>query len=178
MFNETAYFTGHRPQDLNGFNPEDNFELIRISRDICIDLIENHGVTRFYSGMAIGYDIWMAKVIIGLRRDLYPDIKLLLAVPCKGQWEAWEEHCPDQIFEWMRVYEEADEIEYVHDGRYEKWVLPNRNTYMVARGLYCIAGWNEKEFGGTFDCLTKSRKKGRMITRVNPKTLEVIKENW
>jgi uncharacterized phage-like protein YoqJ len=178
MINETAHFTGHRWQDLNGKDPQDNFELLVHSRNIVIDLIENHGVTRFYSGMAIGYDLWMAKIIIALRRDHYPHIKLLCAIPCKGQWEAWVDYNPEDVYEWMKVYEEADEIEYVYDGRYEKWVLPNRNTYMVARSAYAIAAWNEKESGGTFDCLTKARKKGRMITRINPKTNEIIKENW
>lgn len=178
MFYETAQFTGHRWQDLNGRNPEDNYDLIKTSRDVIIDLIENHGVTRFYSGMAIGYDLWMAKVVIALRRDFYSHIKLLCAIPCKNQWKAWVDHNPEDVFEWMSVYEEADEIEYSYDGYYEHWVLPSRNTYMMKRSHYCIAAWNGKESGGTWDNLKKARKNNRLITIINPKTNEVTKENW
>lgn len=175
---KTAYFTGHRPQDLNGFDPQDNVEIISMGRDSVIDLIENHGVTNFYAGGAIGWDTWMAKVIIGLRRTLYPHIKLILAIPCKGQWEVWKEHNPEDIFEWMRIYEQADKVEYAYNNLYEHWVLPNRNTYMVDRGLYCIACWNGKESGGTWDCLKKSRKKERKIITINPRTMEINKENF
>lgn len=177
MMNETCCFTGHRWQDLLGKTAQDNVEILMLGREQCIDLIENHGVTRFYAGGAIGWDTWMAKIIIALRRDYYPQIKLILALPCKGQWEVWKEYNPEDIYEWMRVYEEADEVEYVYDGYYEKWVMTNRNNYMVDRSLYCIAAWNEKESGGTFNCLTKARKKDRLIVRINPNTLEVVKEN-
>lgn len=178
MFDRTAQFTGHRWQDLNGRKPQDNAELIMKSREVVIDLIENHGVVWFYTGMAIGYDQWMAKVIIALRRDHYPHIKLIAAIPCKGQWEAWLEYNPDDIYEWMRIYEEADEIEYSYDGKYEHWVLPHRNTYMMQRSKYCIAAWTGKESGGTWDNLQKARKKERLITIINPKTGEITKENW
>lgn len=178
MFNETAYFTGHRWQDLNGKDPQDNVELIMKSREVIIDLIENHGVKYFYNGMAIGYDQWMAKVIIALRRDFYPHIKLICAVPCKGQWKAWVQYNPEDVFEWMSVFEEADIVEYSHDGYYEHWVLPHRNKYMADRGLYCIAGWSGKESGGTWDCVKYSRKKERKITIIDVNTLEIKKENW
>lgn len=178
MHSQTCYFTGHRPQDLLGSRADDNVELILMGREIIIDLIENRGVFRFYAGGAQGWDTWMAKVIIALRRDYYPHIKLILAIPCKGQWQAWTPHAPEAVYEWLTIFEEADEVEYVHDGYYEQWVLPHRNTYMVDRGLYCISAWNSKQSGGTYDCIKKSRKKNRLISIINPATLEVRKENW
>ena len=72
---KTCAFTGHRPQNLPfGFNEEDErcIDLKKTLREQIINLIENEGVTHFISGMAIGVDMIIKKIIylhIGANRS-------------------------------------------------------------------------------------------------------------
>jgi len=166
---KSACFTGHRPKDLNGYDPNDNYILLEASRGVCIDLIENKGVVNFYSGMAMGYDMWMARIILALKRDLYPHIRLICAIPHKNQWEAWT-RSPETVYEWLRIYEEADQIDYVSKEPFTQWCLHVRNEYMVNNSKYVIAGWNGKtEKSGTYNCIKYARKKEKEIIIISPK---------
>lgn len=63
----TVSFTGHRPSKLKGYNPQDNKELLWRIHNTIVDLIENRGADTFINGLALGIDIWSAKIVIKLK---------------------------------------------------------------------------------------------------------------
>lgn len=168
---KSACFTGHRPQDLNGFNPQDNVEMLVKLRETIIDHIENKDVTTFISGMALGVDQWAARLVNKLK-GTYPHIKLVAAVPCDKQYEAWKRN-PQAIKEWHEIIDYCDEVVYVSNEPYTNWCMQKRNEWMVDNSHYVIAVWSGKEYGGTWNCIKYAKKKDIEITHVNPYTLEV-----
>ena len=49
----------------------------------------SQGYRRFYTGGALGFDTVAAIVILKLK-NRYPDIKLILALPCSSQTKGWK----------------------------------------------------------------------------------------
>ena len=45
-------------------------------------------MTRFYCGMALGFDMMAAEVVLSLK-DKFPDIQLIAVVPFSGQSNRW-----------------------------------------------------------------------------------------
>ena len=79
---KTCCFTGHR---IIKITPE----LVQRLRDTIIDMI-GRGVTDFYNGGAIGFDMLCAETVIALKAE-YSDIKLHLLLPCppEEQVKGW-----------------------------------------------------------------------------------------
>ena len=154
--NESLCFTGHRPQKLTGFKASDNKELLLALKDIIVDHIENKGVTTFISGMALGIDIWSARIVIALRESKYPHIKLVSAIPCANQYS---------------IVENADVVHYVSDEPYTAWCLQKRNEWMVDNSSHIISVWDGTA-GGTSNCIKYAHKHNKKVLNLNPKTLE------
>lgn len=72
----TCAFTGHQPQTLPWIAEEDNLRCIHMM-NIISEQIENAvqmGVRDFYVGMARGFDLMAAKLVL-LSRSAHKDIK-------------------------------------------------------------------------------------------------------
>lgn len=164
----TACFTGHRPNKLNGYNPKDNSELLFKLRDIIIDHIENKEAHTFISGMALGIDMWSARIVLKLK-EKYPNIKLVCAVPCDKQYSKWFQA---NIDEWHDIIAKADEVVYVSKDPYTSWCMQKRNEYMVDNSNYIIAIWDGTK-GGTGNCVKYAQGKSKPIITLHPKTLEI-----
>ena len=86
MNKDTICFTGPRCQKLPwGFNENDN-RCLKI-KEITKKEIEKAislGHKVFISGMAIGFDMICAEIVLNLK-EIYPKIKLFCAIACKGQ---------------------------------------------------------------------------------------------
>lgn len=162
-------FTGHRPNKLNGYNPTDNKELLFKLRDIVIDHIENKDVDTFITGMALGIDMWAGRIVLKLK-EKYPHIKLVAAVPCKNQHNKWSQISKD---EWQDIIDKCDKVHYVSEESYTHWCMQKRNEWMVDNSNYIIAVWDGTN-GGTGNCVEYAKKVNKEITRLDPKTLEVI----
>ena len=93
MKSNTCCFTGHRPQKLPwGFN-ENSIDCIAMKEIAKIEIqnaIFNYGITHFISGMAIGFDMIAAELVLELKKD-YPFITLECAIPCKEQDKLWRQ---------------------------------------------------------------------------------------
>lgn len=82
-------FTGYRPQKLPFFSEED---------PMCVDLknriyrqvekLYEHGADDFYTGMALGVDMWCAEAVLRLR-EIHPEVRLNAVIPCRGQESRW-----------------------------------------------------------------------------------------
>ena len=133
--NPTAcVFTGHRHLDAD-------FSLKKLKKHI--EAVIKDGVTEFYNGMALGFDLIAAQTVLSLKKK-YPSVKLIACIPCKDQ---------DKYFsiEDKRLYhellEKADERILISEN-YHKGCMLQRNRYMADKSDIMIAYCN-KPTGGT-----------------------------
>ena len=78
----TCCFTGHRD-----IPPEILPALARKLETTVHDLIAD-GIRYFYAGGALGFDTLAAETVLRLR-DQAPQIRLILALPCREQTRGW-----------------------------------------------------------------------------------------
>lgn len=162
----TAHFTGHRPDKLLGYNPLDNKTLLWKLNEVIIDHIESKGVTTFITGMALGIDMWAAKIVLKLK-EKYPDIKLVCAIPCQNHSGKWRTESKE---EWQFIIDRADEVVFVSDEPYTVWCMQKRNEWMSDNSKLAIAVWDGTP-GGTANCVKYAKDKIK-ITYINPKDYE------
>ncbi len=77
-------FTGHRPAHFSFKYDETHPDCIAIKEAMgkaVLSLI-GQGITTYYTGMALGVDIWGAELILELKEQ-YRELKLIAVLPCE-----------------------------------------------------------------------------------------------
>ena len=123
MKSRTACFTGHREL------PTDDLpEISKRLEDTLVKLIEQ-GYRYFGAGGALGFDTLAAQVVLRLR-ERYPQIRLILVLPCLNQTRGWPQENID-------TYEE---IKRCADNRYS---LVNKTPFRHCSRLHskCKSRW-------------------------------------
>jgi uncharacterized phage-like protein YoqJ len=149
-------FTGHRPNKLGGYkipNPTYNEIRFRIERKL-IGLQPD----KIISGMALGVDQWAAELAFAL------EIPFIAAIPFHGQESAWPTSSQET---YKTLLKEAHEIVIVSEGGYSAHKMQIRNEGMVDHCDKLIAVWDGTP-GGTANCVSYAKNKGKEIIRVNP----------
>ena len=107
----TLCFTGHRSQKLPWrFNEND--ERCLNMKTTAKSMIENavkDGFIYFISGMAIGFDMICAEIVLELKKT-YPNIKLVCAIPCKDQDKFWNNELKNR---YKNILNNADIVRYI-----------------------------------------------------------------
>ena len=136
--------TGHRELDKD-FTSE-------VLRKQLYDLVER-GVTTFYCGMAIGFDLLCAREILEIKK--YFPVRLVACVPCADQAKKFSAY-------WRNVYNmilpRADEKIVLHPT-YISGCMFERNRYMVDRADVLYADCNDTR-GGSAYTVDYARQKG------------------
>ena len=133
----TCCFTGHR------VIPKEQMENIeRQTKEVCENLIRK-GYRVFIAGGALGFDTICAKCVLELR-EIYEDIKLVIAVPCKEQDKGWSK-ADSEIYH--NILNMADEVKLVSE-HYTAGCMQKRNRFMVDNSSVCVA-YLKKMRGGT-----------------------------
>ena len=145
---KTCCFTGHR---IIKITPE----LVQRLKDTIIKLIE-HGVTDFYNGGAIGFDMLAAETIIELKAE-YSDIKLHLLLPCppEEQVKGWNKA---QIARYNKILQAADRITVLAE-HYTDDCMKRRNERLVELTDCCICYCTNPR-SGTGQTVRMARDKG------------------
>ena len=151
---KTCCFTGHRR--IQG----DLAALKRKLKNAIIALIEK-GVIYYGCGGAIGFDTLASLSVLELKKD-YPQIKLIMVLPCHGQEERWAESDRKQYFD---ILEQADKIVYVSE-HYHSNCMFERNRRLVNYSNYCIA-YLKEDSGGTAYTVNYARRKGLRVINLN-----------
>lgn len=156
-------FTGHRPSKLGFFGEDD---------PMCVDLKERlakkikqlaeEGADEFYSGMALGVDVWCAQAVLELK-ETQPNIKLIAIIPCPTQSTCW----PAQE---KAVYEDilskCDKVICTSE-QYTSGCMYKRNRALVDICDLLLAVYDGTA-GGTQYTVKYAEKKGRKIIFVPP----------
>lgn len=166
----TCAFTGHRPQNLPfRFNESDKrcIALKKQLRKLIVRLIEQHNVTHFISGMAIGVDMYAAEIVLDLKAK-YPHITLESAIPCETQAAKWSEPLRDRYF---KIAEQCDK-ETMLQTQYTPDCMQNRNRYMVDQADVLLAVWDGTP-SGTGSTVQYAKTQGKAVWILAPYSLEV-----
>ena len=141
-------FTGHRTV------PVEKQDEIRARLIEAVSLACKSGITCFYSGMAMGFDLMAAETVLSLK-GRYPDIRLIAVVPFRKQscrWPSMEkEH-------YQKIISQADQV-IILSEHYFKGCLLRRNDFMLEHSCGVIAYYDGKPYGGTFYTCREARKR-------------------
>ena len=124
---QNCSFTGHRAIPSN--------EVAALTRALAYKMIAlyGEGCRNFYSGGAIGFDLLAATMVLRMRKK-YPDVRLHMVLPHKGQ-ERYFSDADAALY--REVLAAADSIEYVSE-HYFDGVMKKRNERLVALCDACI----------------------------------------
>lgn len=151
---DTCCFTGHR----RFYKPMQ--ELKRPLWNAINWLYTSEGVRNFCCGGALGFDTLAARAVLALR-DRFPDVRLVLILPCRDQAKSWG-------LEDVRVYEEikslADEVIYTGE-HYTRFCMHVRNRRLVDESGYCIS-YLVQDKGGTAFTVDYAKKKGVPVINI------------
>lgn len=161
-----ACFTGHRPQKFPwGFNENDE-RCKEMKRQTFIKIEEaiHNGYHTFLCGMALGFDIICAEIILDLKK-VYPHIKLIGSLPCKTQSDNWP---IAQKKRYNNILKQIDGIRCIYDTYIGKECMLERNRYMINNSSLVIALFDGKP-GGTKQTIEYAKSQGLKIEIIKPK---------
>lgn len=144
---KTCCFTGHRPAKFSfkyNENAEACIEIKNKLRVEILNMIINHDVRHFITGMALGVDTWAAEIVLEMK-ELYAGIFLTAAVPFPGQSERWSSSHRTRYTDILNLCDDVKVISSVHSSS----CMMQRNRYMVDNSDFIIAVWNGSHSGGT-----------------------------
>ena len=163
MKENTCCFTGHRPSKLPwGYNESGTqFELFRERlKEVIVSSIQN-GYTHFISGVALGFDIISAEIVLELKK-IYKSITLECALPCINQSYRWSDEQKDR---YNRVLSLADKITNVTNKYYFSGCMALRNDYMLNNSSLVIA-CTEDRFSGSGVTVSRAEELGLEVINV------------
>ena len=148
MRSRTCCFTGHRQIPL-----EKRAEIAGRLERVIVSLYQR-GIRFYGAGGALGFDCLAAQTVLRLRES-YPDMKLILVLPCLTQTRGWR---PEDIAEYERIKAQADKVVYTAQ-QYTKGCMHKRNRHLVDNSSVCVCYLN-RESGGTAYTVRYAREHG------------------
>lgn len=151
MRSQTCCFTGHR------FLPENEKGKISLDLENTVLSLIHSGYRYFGAGGALGFDTLAAQTVLRLRQS-YPDIRLILVLPCVSQADKWS---PADAAIYQEIMGQANKIVYT-SHEYTAGCMFKRNRHLVDHSSVCIC-YLEKSTGGTAYTVDYARKCGLKI---------------
>ncbi len=148
MKNKTCCFTGHR--DI----PQGAYQLISNKTEETVESLIKQGYLYFGAGGALGFDTIAAFIVLKLR-ERYPDIRLILVLPCYSQTKGWSDK--DALI-YENIKKQADKVVYISE-EYTRGCMYKRNRHLVDNSSACIA-YLTKSKGGTVYTAGYAKKLG------------------
>ncbi len=126
-------FTGHRTL-AEGFS----YEKLREATVYAL----RQGVSTFYNGLAVGFDLLAAELILSLKEE-YPQIRLVACIPCEGQDRYFSE---EDKLRYYAVKRAADEVVVLAEHYYQG-CMQYRDRYMAKKADCAIAHCVQEKSG-------------------------------
>lgn len=161
---KTVFFTGHRKiaKSLRADLLQDLYSAV------CRFILEGYEV--FICGGAIGFDTMAAECVLSFKKR-FPQIKLVLALPCRDQTVKWDS--VEDLARYKNILSQADSVEYINDF-YKKGCMHERNRWMADRSALCIAYLTTVR-GGTAYTYKYAEEKGlRLLNLANGEEKEQL----
>ena len=117
---KSCSFTGHR------VIAAEKTSALEMLIDRAVEYAYGEGCRDFLCGGALGFDTMAARSVIA-KRIKYPDMRLLMVLPCKNQTDRWTER---ERFMYEYTLSVADEVIYISD-EYTSSCMKERNLYLA-----------------------------------------------
>lgn len=117
-------FTGHRPSYFCfGYNESDEkcIQLKYILKKAILFLVTKKNIKVFNTGMAIGFDMWAAEMVIEVKKE-FPDVKLMAYLPTDEPNNKWPK---ETINRYNYILSQCDEV----------FILNSQNTQSVKKSM-------------------------------------------
>ncbi len=157
MRSRTCCFSGHR-----NIPHCDLKKIANRTKEAIISSIHG-GYCFFGAGGALGFDTLAAKAVLELKAQ-YPEIKLILVLPCKDQTARWSEK---DTAEYERIKSGADKVVYTSE-HYYNGCMQKRNRHLVDHSSLCIC-YLTSDTGGTAYTVDYARKVGCRVINLAEK---------
>ena len=118
------------------------------------------GVQYFYNGLAVGFDLLTAELLIELRME-FPDLHLCGCIPFQGQERYFSAEDKRRYY---KVLEECDDT-VVFYSEYQRGCYFTRNDYMVEKADLLFAYCFSKSGGAAYTVRAFQKKKGKENVR-------------
>ncbi len=128
-------------------------------RKVLISLIQN-GYIYFGAGGALGFDTIAAQTVLELKA-VYPQIKLVLVLPCLSQAFLWSE---TDVAVYEEIKSRADKVVYTGQ-EYLEGCMHKRNRHLVDNSSVCVCYFNGDE-GGTSYTMNYALKQGKDVINI------------
>jgi len=163
MNQQTACFTGHR------FLPRDQLPIITQKLEATISELYSAGIVLYEIGGALGFDTLAGFTVLEMKKK-YPEIKLIMVLPCRNQDIKWRQ--PDRD-KYRKLLDRADKTVCLQDN-YDDDCMLRRNRYLVDNSSVCIAYLTQRR-GGTLYTVNYAKKNGKRIINLADRKGEHIK---
>jgi uncharacterized phage-like protein YoqJ len=160
----TACFTGHRHIQNNLING------VKVSLEETVISLANQGITTFFNGGAMGFDMLAAEKIINLKKSNGLAIKLIMVLPCKGHDAKWNDVNKARMLD---ILDNADEIICLSE-RYYDGCMEARNRYLTEHSGVCVA-YMKHGRSGTSQTVRMAREYGLTVINLAENTKGVQK---
>lgn len=146
---QSVTFTGHR------FIPYGKLSMLKVAlKNIILELYAK-GYSNYYCGMAMGFDLLSAEVVLSLKAEC-KELRLIAVVPYRNQDERFSFADKKR---YHSILNRADETILLCENYYQGCLL-RRNDYMLARSNQVIAYFDGENKGGTFYTCRNAQVKG------------------
>jgi len=130
----------------------DKKNLERLLRDLILN-----GCKTFYDGLAIGFDLFAAEVVVNLKKE-FSEIKLIGCIPCPSQDKYYSE---EEKARYISILDNCDEVKVV-SPHYYKGCMFTRDRYMIDNADALIA-YDRGLDGGTRYTLEYASTKKKLV---------------
>lgn len=151
---QTCCFTGHRSL------PSEQLCSIQQRLEEAVVSLIHKGVRYFGAGGALGFDTLAAQIVLKLK-DEYPQIKLILVLPCADQSDRWS---VEDVRSYEAIKAAADKVVCLADC-YHRGCMHERNRHLVNHSGYCIC-YLSGDSGGTAYTVSYAKAQGLVVTNI------------
>ncbi len=153
--NKTCFFTGHRKI------PKEVHSILDLQLNDTISTKYKEGIRNFISGGALGFDTVAADFVLQLKKNSFPDINLILFLPCKDFTYKWKQSDLDAL---NNLIKNAAFVYYTGET-YTKDCMRVRNDALVQYsccGIACLSHMRS----GTSQTVSMAQKANKPVENI------------
>ena len=130
-----------------------------------IDFLYRQGITDFYTGCALGIDLWVGEAVLAFM-DLHPEIKLHCVVPFATQDQKWT---PEQQARYRTLLDRSGDV-FLTQEKYSEDCYYIRNRYLVdhADVILAVYDMQANKRSGTGYTVHYAQAQGKPIIAIDP----------
>ena len=165
-------FTGHRPAHFSFQYDELAPGCVQLKSVLEKKILRlyHRGITDFYTGCALGVDLWVGEAALSLKRQ-NPDLQLHCIIPFEGQERRWKADDRDR---YSSLLKQSYEV-LVLSPRYFSGCYHARNRFLVDHTdvLLGVYDYKNEEPSGTGYTVHYALDHNKPVLLIHPETLAI-----